>query len=159
MGGFDHKGVFDLKAPAQPETEPEQGSTPEGTMEIKSENGQYTILARVAVTKEDEEFILNRFLNMLMHERKRMSAEKQAKLLDSLWLAHLIQKWDLPIPLEDKAKAIARLSQADRDYLYKAIMAAQPEKPLRRESLSRRRLSSEITEVMEKRKKRFGSMI
>ena len=151
-------GAFDQKPPAQ-EASPEQGGIPEGMMEIQSEDGTFTILVRVAVTPEDEQIIMNRYLTKLANSRKRLSIEQQAKLLDSLWLELLIQRWDLPISLENKAQAIARLSQSDREYLYKRIMAAQPEKPLREKTLSQRPLSRDIKGVIERRKQRFSNIV
>lgn len=132
---------------------------PEGVIDIQSEDGQFTVRARVVVTPEDEQYILNRYLNTLAREKRRLSIEKQASLLDSLWLERLILSWNLPIPLgKNRAQAIARLSQADRDFIYQRIMAAQPEKPLREKRLSQRPLSAEIKAVIQKRQSR-GNMV
>lgn len=151
MGVFDRAGTkeTDGAPPVQPPAQP--------TDTIEIGQGEHIVIARTKVMPEDEQWVMNRLLNILANQgRQKMSESEQLRLADRLWLQRLIVSWTLPIPLEtDRAKAIGRLSQSDRDYLYKTIMAAQPKKEMQL-GLGVRGPSSAMQEALQKRSRRFG---
>ena len=149
MGAFDSKVV-----------EPEQTgqeTLSEGIIEIQGEGPEpVTVRVRVAVTEEDQQWVMNRYLNSIAKQRKS-TPEQDLKLLDALWIECLLIDWNLPISLENKAKAVATLSQADRDCIYQRIKAEQPETPLRRRQLgNQKRLPPALQEAVKRRQKPRG---
>src|SRR5437588_7522861 len=105
-------GAFDSEA--QVDEQVQTTGSRAGTIEIHGQGEtDYVIIARIC-TDEDESWVLNRLLNIIVKQgRKRISEAEQLKLADSLWLQRLIVSWTLPIPLDpDRAKAIKSLSQS-----------------------------------------------
>lgn len=154
-------GAFDQQLP--------ESSSQEGIIEITSEsNPGVKVWVRTKVTREDERTVTNLFVNRLLrkqtaqHRRsnpfqgQQVSAEEQLQLAERIWIEHLLVRWNLPIDLTDKQKAVSRLTGADCSFIYQKIMEAHraqcPEEQLPRPGLgSSKRERARVFEAAEKR--------
>ena len=159
-------GVFDRVPDVESAKEAELVQTkPESdVLEITSEaNPEVKVWVRTKVTKEDVDQVTNRFVNRLARMRPntrhaspftrgQVSAEDHLKLADRIWVEHLLVRWNLPISLEDKQKAVSKLSDADCHYIYNKIQELQPSEAVPRAGLGTdKRLRKEVLEAEHQR--------